>query len=160
YLRAHRSNHGRSDRQLCDAWRPEHRRAGRPDRLRRTARNRTNDTAEAAGGVPALRIPAGAWVPGRHRTSQRPERLYRRVLRLLPPLAPMNYGDSVRYLLTLGRELASPQQARAAKYDLHNISAICDRMGHPERAYASAHIAGTNGKGSTAAMLASVLQAA
>lgn len=71
----------------------------------------------------------------------------------------MNYSESVRYLLTLGRELASPQQARAAKFDLHNISAICERMGHPERAYATAHIAGTNGKGSTAAMLASILQA-
>jgi len=71
----------------------------------------------------------------------------------------MNYNESVRYLLTLGRELASPQQARAAKFDLHNIAAICERMGHPERAYASAHVAGTNGKGSTAAMLASILQA-
>jgi dihydrofolate synthase/folylpolyglutamate synthase len=72
----------------------------------------------------------------------------------------MNYNESVRYLLALGRELASPQQARAAKFDLHNIRAICERMGHPERAYASVHIAGTNGKGSTAAMLASILQAA
>lgn len=71
----------------------------------------------------------------------------------------MNYSESVRYLLTLGRELASPQQARAAKFDLHNITAICERMGHPERAYATVHIAGTNGKGSTAAMLASILQA-
>ena len=72
----------------------------------------------------------------------------------------MNYNESVRYLLALGRELASPQQARAAKFDLHNIRAICERMEHPERAYASVHIAGTNGKGSTAAMLASILQAA
>ena len=71
----------------------------------------------------------------------------------------MNYNESVRYLLTLGRELASPQQARAAKFDLHNIRAICERMGHPERAYASAHIAGTNGKGSTGAMLASIIHA-
>src|ERR1700720_3444475 len=71
----------------------------------------------------------------------------------------MNYIESVRYLLTLGRELASPQHARAAKFDLHNIRAICERMGHPERAFASAHIAGTNGKGSTAAMLASIVQA-
>jgi dihydrofolate synthase / folylpolyglutamate synthase len=68
----------------------------------------------------------------------------------------MNYSESVRYLLTLGRELASPQQARAAKFDLHNIGVICERMGHPERAYATVHIAGTNGKGSTAAMLASI----
>src|SRR4029077_11638476 len=37
---------------------------------------------------------------------------------------------------------------------------MCERMGHPERKFASVHIAGTNGKGSTAAMLASVLQAA
>jgi dihydrofolate synthase/folylpolyglutamate synthase len=72
----------------------------------------------------------------------------------------MDCKESVRYLLTLGRELASPQQARAAKFDLHNIRAICERMGHPERAYASVHVAGTNGKGSTAAMLASVMQAA
>lgn len=72
----------------------------------------------------------------------------------------MNYNESVRYLLTLGRELASPQHARAAKFDLYNIRAICERMGHPERKFASVHIAGTNGKGSTAAMLASVVQAA
>src|SRR5690242_6905988 len=72
----------------------------------------------------------------------------------------MNCKDSVRYLLTLGRELASPQQARAAKFDLQNIRAICERMGHPERKFPSVHIAGTNGKGSTAAMLASILHAA
>lgn len=72
----------------------------------------------------------------------------------------MNYNESVRYLLTLGRELASPQQAFAAKFDLRNIRVICERMGHPERKFASVHIAGTNGKGSTAAMLASIIQAA
>ena len=72
----------------------------------------------------------------------------------------MNYSESVRYLLTLGRELASPQQARAVKFDLRNIRAICERMGHPEREFASVHVAGTNGKGSTAAMLANILQLA
>lgn len=72
----------------------------------------------------------------------------------------MTYNESVRYLLTLGRELASPLQARAAKFDLHNIRAICERMGHPERTFASVHVAGTNGKGSTAAMLASIIDAA
>jgi dihydrofolate synthase/folylpolyglutamate synthase len=72
----------------------------------------------------------------------------------------MNYNESVRYLLTLGRELASPQQALAAKFDLHNIREICEQMGHPERQFASVQIAGTNGKGSTAAMLASSIQAA
>ncbi len=72
----------------------------------------------------------------------------------------MNYSESVRYLLTLGRELASPQQARAVKFDLRNIRAICERMGHPQREFASVHVAGTNGKGSTAAMLANILQLA
>src|SRR5579862_8942278 len=72
----------------------------------------------------------------------------------------MTYDQAVRYLLTLGRELASPQQARAAKFDLENIRAVCGRMGNPERAFRSVHIAGTNGKGSTAAMLASILHAA
>ena len=72
----------------------------------------------------------------------------------------MTYNEAVRYLLTLGRELASPQQARAAKFDLHNIRVICERMGHPERRFASVHVAGTNGKGSTAAMLANIVQSA
>src|SRR5579863_7826667 len=72
----------------------------------------------------------------------------------------MNYNESVHYLLTLGRELASPQQALAAKFELSNIRVISERMGHPERQFASVHIAGTNGKGSTAAMLASVIQGA
>jgi dihydrofolate synthase / folylpolyglutamate synthase len=72
----------------------------------------------------------------------------------------MNYDQAVAYLLTLGRELASPQQARAAKFDLENIRALTARLGHPERAFPSVHIAGTNGKGSTAAMLAAIVEAA
>lgn len=72
----------------------------------------------------------------------------------------MTYEQAVAYLLTLGRELASPQHAMAAKFDLENIGALTARLGHPERAFRSVHIAGTNGKGSTAAMLASILRAA
>jgi dihydrofolate synthase / folylpolyglutamate synthase len=72
----------------------------------------------------------------------------------------MNYDQAVRYLFTLGRELASPQQASATKLDLENIRVLTERLGHPEHAYATVHIAGTNGKGSTAAMLASILSAA
>jgi dihydrofolate synthase/folylpolyglutamate synthase len=65
----------------------------------------------------------------------------------------MNYEASVRYLLSLGRELAAPTQAAAAKFDLENITVLAERLGNPQRAYPSAHIAGTNGKGSTAAFL-------
>src|SRR5216684_4229130 len=72
----------------------------------------------------------------------------------------MTYEESVRYLLTLGRELASPQQASVVKFDLANITTLCEQLGHPERAFQSMHVAGTNGKGSTAAMLDSILRAA
>src|SRR5712691_9407235 len=72
----------------------------------------------------------------------------------------MNYDAAVRYLLSLGRELAAPTQAAAAKFDLENITILAERLGHPERAYPSVHIAGTNGKGSTAAFLESILRQA
>src|SRR6202023_3278690 len=72
----------------------------------------------------------------------------------------MTYEESVRYLLTLGRELASPQQASVTKFDLANITTLCERLGQPQSSFQSVHIAGTNGKGSTAAMLESILRAA
>jgi len=70
----------------------------------------------------------------------------------------MNYQESVRALIALGRELARPQQARVEKFGLTNIATLVDVLGHPERASPSVHIAGTNGKGSTAAMLESILR--
>jgi len=70
----------------------------------------------------------------------------------------MNYDAAVRYLLTLGKELAAPTQAATAKFDLENITVLTERLGRPDRSYPSAHIAGTNGKGSTAAFLESILR--
>src|SRR5215470_8280851 len=70
----------------------------------------------------------------------------------------MNYDAAVRYLLTLGRELAAPTQSASAKFDLENVTVLAERLGHPDRAYPSAHIAGTNGKGSTSAFLESILR--
>ena len=72
----------------------------------------------------------------------------------------MNYEAAVRYLLSLGRELAAPTQAAAAKFDLENITILAERLGRPDRAHPTAHIAGTNGKGSTAAFLESILRRA
>jgi dihydrofolate synthase / folylpolyglutamate synthase len=72
----------------------------------------------------------------------------------------MNYESAVRYLLSLGRELAAPTQAAAAKFDLENISVLAERLGRPDRAYPSVHIAGTNGKGSTAAFVEAILRRA
>jgi len=66
----------------------------------------------------------------------------------------MNYSESLAYLAALGQEL------RGVKFDLANMRAILEALGHPERARPSAIVAGTNGKGSTSAMLASILTCA
>ena len=46
------------------------------------------------------------------------------------------------------------------KFGLENISTLVERLGHPERSFASVHIAGTNGKGSVTAMVDASLRAA
>jgi dihydrofolate synthase / folylpolyglutamate synthase len=48
--------------------------------------------------------------------------------------------------------------AAAFKKDLTNTIALCDVLNNPQHHFKSIHIAGTNGKGSTSHMLASVLQ--
>ncbi len=50
-------------------------------------------------------------------------------------------------------------QEFAIKLGLENISAFVERLGHPERQYPVIHIAGTNGKGSTAYFIHHLLQA-
>ncbi len=50
--------------------------------------------------------------------------------------------------------------ASAMKADLTNITALCDYLGNPQKKFKSVHIAGTNGKGSTSHMLASIFQEA
>src|SRR5260370_18523162 len=72
----------------------------------------------------------------------------------------MTYEESVQYLFSLGRELASPRQASVTKFDLKNITVLCEHLGQPQREFQSVHVAGTNGKGSTSAMLDSILRAA
>src|ERR1017187_9380448 len=71
----------------------------------------------------------------------------------------MTYDESVRSLMALGRELASPQQAGIQKFGLENIAILADALGNSHRTIPCAHIAGTNGKGSTAAMLEAILRA-
>src|ERR1700691_4718706 len=70
----------------------------------------------------------------------------------------MDYAEAVHYLQTLGRELASPSHSRAQKFDLGNIRLLATGLGDPQRKFRSVHIAGTNGKGSTAAMTESILR--
>jgi dihydrofolate synthase/folylpolyglutamate synthase len=44
------------------------------------------------------------------------------------------------------------------KLGLQNITELMEFLGHPERTYQTIHVAGTNGKGSVSAMLASIFQ--
>jgi len=67
----------------------------------------------------------------------------------------MSYETAVASMFALGHELA---QTPSHKFDLAHMRVLLDALGHPQRAYPSVLIAGTNGKGSTAATLASILQ--
>src|SRR5439155_11390440 len=46
------------------------------------------------------------------------------------------------------------------KFGLESIRAMLEQLGHPERAYRTVHVAGTNGKGSVTAMVDAALRAA
>lgn len=59
-------------------------------------------------------------------------------------------------MFALGHELASTP---SHKFDLEHMRVLLRSLGHPERTFPSVLIAGTNGKGSTAATLASILRA-
>jgi dihydrofolate synthase / folylpolyglutamate synthase len=50
--------------------------------------------------------------------------------------------------------------AGAYKKDLYNTRELCKRLGDPQTKIKTIHVAGTNGKGSTSHMLASILQSA
>jgi dihydrofolate synthase/folylpolyglutamate synthase len=65
----------------------------------------------------------------------------------------MTYPDSVRFLYALGNEI------KTAKLGLERIQRVLAALGNPERAYCVVHVAGTNGKGSTCAMIEAALRA-
>jgi dihydrofolate synthase/folylpolyglutamate synthase len=66
----------------------------------------------------------------------------------------MTYTQAVGYLLSL---LAG---IRHSDFGLHRIQALCEEMGRPEGAFRAVHVAGTNGKGSTGAMIEAGLRSA
>ena len=68
----------------------------------------------------------------------------------------MSYETAVASMFALGHELA---QTPSNKFDLAHMRVLLQAMNHPERAFPAVLIAGTNGKGSTAATLASILRA-
>src|SRR5579872_1183776 len=64
----------------------------------------------------------------------------------------MNYPECLMYLADLGNEL------HGMRFGLESISLILDQIGSTHLRYPTAIVAGTNGKGSTCAMLASILE--
>jgi len=64
----------------------------------------------------------------------------------------LSYPDSVRYLYSLGNELRA-----GVKFGLARMQALLAELGNPERGQRFVHVAGTNGKGSTCAMVANAL---
>jgi len=65
----------------------------------------------------------------------------------------MTYPDSVQFLYSLGNEI------KTVKLGLERIQTVLAALGNPERSFRVAHVAGTNGKGSTCAMIEAGLRA-
>jgi dihydrofolate synthase/folylpolyglutamate synthase len=69
----------------------------------------------------------------------------------------LSYASAVAQLYELGHELA---RTPSHKFDLAHMRVLLEALGSPQRQFRSVLIAGTNGKGSTAATLASIVRAA
>ena len=68
----------------------------------------------------------------------------------------MSYETAVAQIFALGHELA---QTPAHKFDLSHMRVLLAALGNPENRFPTVLVAGTNGKGSTSATLASILRA-
>jgi dihydrofolate synthase / folylpolyglutamate synthase len=64
----------------------------------------------------------------------------------------MNYAQATHFLFTL--------EHGSIKLGLQRIEAAVAARGHPQRRYRTIHVAGTNGKGSTCALIAAILERA
>ena len=70
----------------------------------------------------------------------------------------MNYQETLDFLYSK-LPMFTRVGAAAFKKDLTNTIIFCEALNNPQNKFKSIHVAGTNGKGSTSHMLASVLQA-
>lgn len=64
----------------------------------------------------------------------------------------MNYEQALEYIHSVNWTFCKP--------GLERITALCEALGNPQNKLRFIHVAGTNGKGSTSAMLASILESA
>lgn len=71
----------------------------------------------------------------------------------------MTYQETVQWMFSQ-LPMYQRQGKTAFKKDLTNIIAFAEALGNPERKFKSIHVGGTNGKGSTSHMMASILQEA
>lgn len=72
----------------------------------------------------------------------------------------MSYAVAIERLAALGQELYNQPGKPRHKFELEHMRALMAALGNPQRQFASVLIAGTNGKGSTASTLASILREA
>jgi dihydrofolate synthase/folylpolyglutamate synthase len=74
---------------------------------------------------------------------------------------PITYKEALEYLYSLTNyEIKSTFAYAPQFFDLGRVERLLEALGNPHRKFKSVHIAGTKGKGSTSAMLESVLRAA
>ena len=71
----------------------------------------------------------------------------------------MTYQETTAWLFSQ-LPMFQMQGASAYKKDLTNTLLLVEHLQHPESIFKSIHVAGTNGKGSTSSMIASILQEA
>ncbi len=71
----------------------------------------------------------------------------------------MSYASALENLYALGAELLTAPGVPRRKFELQHMRVLTTALGEPQSKFASVLIAGTNGKGSVSATLASILQA-
>src|SRR3989304_2264681 len=121
-------------------------RAGGAGRVRGAAGHRADDPAETAGGVPARRVSPRAWNAGHDRGEEPPQGDP-----FADPAAPVGHRGS----MTGGAGPSGPETVRPG---LSRILSAFSRSGSPETSFRTLHIAGSNGKGSTAHFAFDVLR--
>jgi len=79
--------------------------------------------------------------------------------RMLPPAPPTTYREALDWVYAFSNTERTGVFVRDRDDNLRRERALLAALGNPQQAYRIRHIAGSKGKGSTSAMLASILRA-
>jgi dihydrofolate synthase/folylpolyglutamate synthase len=140
----------------------------RPKVRRATPKRRTVAVAARPATRTARLSRPGAKRDAKSSTTKRPARAAAAkpptLTEVKPPSVPHGPGHgfakAMRYLDTLTDfERLRIVRYNSQNFDLERMRALLKKMGNPHEQFKSVHVAGTKGKGSTCAMLASMLQA-